>query len=833
MTRYEYDHDGNLVRTVTPLTTSSSRYDGADRLIETTDENGTLVAYDYDAANRVLSRTVDPGGDDRLNLTTSYSYDAKGQVITTTDPNDVVTSIEYDRAGQVLKRIVDPDGLRLATVYTYDATGAVLTVTDPANTLTRYTYDEFGRRIREQLDPDGLNLTTTYTYDDKNNAVARTDANGAVTRFAYDANDRLVCTVDPAGGVAFNEYDAEGRLSRTTRYASALTAAEMASLPMQASSEQVLALVEAMPGKDALDARTYDDDGRLLYSVDGTGAVVEYRYDRNGNAVERIAYATAIDLAAWQPGDLPAIVADPAHDQHVRTVFDALDRASYVADAVGAVTHYVYDGNGNIIRSVEHATPVVAADAPDSVAASAGDRVCVYAYDAANRQTWSVDGVGAVTRNEFDANGNVVLRTQFATPVAPGSVPDEDPEGPSRFVRMEYDAANRLVRTAMGGTDGDRGNNSNSSAVSSEYDGVGRVVKTTKHFDTTQQQDSPNDEVSTFTYDAAGRLATSTDAQGSSESFTYDGVGNKLTFTNKKGSVWHYTYDAAGRVLTETSPEVDLAGVRAVTSAGGAELLELDPSAVTHAAIVTAYAYDALGNLSSRTEAYGRPEQRTTSYEYDACGRQVKVVYPLLAIYGNESAEQLAANGQDGVAARTDVVGAAPVSQTFYDALGNAIANVDVRGNASYKLYDAAGRVAFDVDALGGVTGYERNAFGDTTVLTRYGAGIDLQDMALAPTTCVEAEAAARALAAKLADPTMGHAADRQLVNTYDAVGNLLTVTEPRATVYDRNFGTYITKSAAVTRHAYNAFGEAVKVGQLLDAQTDTWADTYLSLIHI
>ena len=45
--------------------------------------------------------------------------------------------------------------------------------------------------------------------------------------------------------------------------------------------------------------------------------------------------------------------------------------------------------------------------------------------------------------------------------------------------------------------------------------------------------------------------------------------------------------------------------------------------------------------------------------------------------------------------------------QTFYDAMGNAIANRDVAGNYSYKLYDKLGRVTYEVDTRGYVTGYE------------------------------------------------------------------------------------------------------------------------------
>jgi YD repeat-containing protein len=57
-------------------------------------------------------------------------------------------------------------------------------------------------------------------------------------------------------------------------------------------------------------------------------------------------------------------------------------------------------------------------------------------------------------------------------------------------------------------------------------------------------------------------------------------------------------------------------------------------------------------------------------------------------------------------------------TETTYDALGNAIVNRDIGGNYSAKTYDTLGRVAHEIDALGYVTGYERNTFGDAVQLT-------------------------------------------------------------------------------------------------------------------
>ena len=331
VTSYSYDRNGALVQTSTPLTTSTSTYDAAGRLQETTDARGNKVAYGYDAANRVLTRRVDPSG---LNLTTTYGYDGKGQRVSVTDPTGVVTTIEYDRKGQVAKQTVDPTGLNLQTVYTYDASGNTLTVRSPAGTLTQYAYDTLGRRTQERVDPAGLNLQRTWTYDRNGNAVTSTDARGNVTRYAHDANDRLVFTVDPLGNLRQNVYDLEGRVTKTVAYATPIS---LTGLPGVPTAAQIEPLVISQAAQDLVEHRVYDKDSRITATVDATGGVVKYTYDANGNVVARTAYANRITLASWVAGTMPVPVADAARDAVQRTIYDALDRAIYSMDGTGAV----------------------------------------------------------------------------------------------------------------------------------------------------------------------------------------------------------------------------------------------------------------------------------------------------------------------------------------------------------------------------------------------------------------------------------------------------------------------------------------------------------------
>lgn len=700
-TSYEYDLDGNLVRTINPLTTSSSRYDGADRLIETTDEGGTLVVYKYDAANRILNRVVDPGGTG-LNLTTSYAYDAKGQVVTTTDPNQVVTAIEYDRSGHVLKRIVDPTGLHLETIYTYDATGAVLTVTDPTGRLVQYTYDEYGRRIEEQVDPNGLNLTTRYAYDNKNNVIARTEAGNRVTRYAYDGQDRLVLAIDAAGGATFNEYDAEGRLVRTTRYATPVAAATLAALPVEGPIS--IDLVVKNAAKDIVEARRYDRDGRLRYTVDGTGAVVEYRHDDNGNVTERIAYANRIDIAAWLLTSDPAVTADAARDQRSRTLFDALNRPIFEADALGTVTGQVYDNNGNVLTRTVFATPVTVAASPSSVVASANDRTTRCVYDKAGRQIYSVDAEGGLTGYAYDKAGRVQARTDYAreldlsslsVPAAAADITSRlvATAGGDRLTRTFYDAAGRerFQIDALGYatetvylTDRTRTNryaaaptiaaNATTADVAAALGSIANAAK-----DLTSEQ----------RYDAAGRASDFVDAAGVITRKEYDGAGNVLRLTVALGlpeqTVTTYTYDAAGHLLSKTI-------------AFG-----------TAAAATTSYRYDALGQQVAEIEARGNALANDNSAWAQAERVRLGFASDATALSGSQKQALLdrftTTNAYDAagrLVSTTSALGA--TTTTSYDALGNATVVVDPRGNTGYFYFDLLGRVTLQVDPEGYAT---------------------------------------------------------------------------------------------------------------------------------
>ncbi len=782
VTNYVYDKDGNLLSSSDSLgTLGSNTYDSASRLATTTDANGVTTTITYDAVNRVFTRTVDSAGGG-LALITTYGYDAQGRQITVTAPDGTVTQTDYDRDGRVKAITVDPSGLALKTTFAYDNANHLITVTDGAGTptggdttsarVTSYQYDVLGRRTSVTESDSG---TTTYVYDKNDNVVARTDPRDAsyVTRYVYDAANQLVYAVDALGGVTETSYDAAGRVIAVKRYANAIS---LTGLGNAITASDVTSRRTLDSTRDRLRQTVYDLDGRDVFTIDNlssTEAVVAKRvYDSAGNVVRTISYASTIAVGTYTTvASVPVSATPTAADRELRYVHDARHRVTYTVDGFGAVSQTKYDGVGNVVQTTAYAALYSASTIPSLAemttwittnASSANDRVTTYWYDAIGRQVYMLNAERYIVRTSY----NDVSRTESRTAHAVG-IPVGTSLTPSSTLAQVAAAI-----TAAG-----------------------------------------QDQTTVTTRDRAGRITQVTDALGQSDTYGYDRVGNRISFTNKKGATWNYTYDANHRLLTEVSPQVD---VTAVTGADSAASLTV--TTTTGVRVTTRMTYDALGNVLTRTEAFGSADARTTSYEYDKLGRQTKVTLPAVNVY---SAASDSVTRVGTAVVRTESA-YTPYSQVTYDALGNAVVNRDIAGNYSYRIYDQLGRVRYEIDTEKYVTGHQYDRFGNETTTVRY-AGQYVGTLSGTPINLADVTAVTL--------PTSA-ANDRTITQTYDRLNRLATVQMPAVLVFDPNAGSTAGGTSytagAKTVYTYNAFGQVVISAQrATGTSTETYANTY------
>ncbi|MWL90506.1 LysM peptidoglycan-binding domain-containing protein [Cupriavidus sp. SW-Y-13] len=808
-TVYKYNPNGTLIQTDTNLTQTKQTYDRAGRLIKTIDVHGNTINYTYDAAGRVLTQQLDPTG---VNLTTTYTYDALGNRLTVKDPRGTITSYQFDQKGQVLKQTVDASGLNLQTTYAYDAAGHVLTVTTPNGVVTAYSYDTAGRRVREQVDPAGLNLTTTYAYDNNGNMVQSVDALGHVSRFVYDANNRLVFKVGANGAVTQSVYDAEGHVVRSVAYASPIA---LAGLPASLTIADIAGRIAASAASDGVTSSVFDATGRLRFTVDGTGAVVEYKYDANGNVVERVAYANRIDLSKWDGKATPAVTADAAHDQRVRSVYDDLNRPIYTIDASGIVTETKWDEAGNVLERITYATPVPVATAATAAAIKAAVALVANAakdahvrteYDGADRPVWSVDGVGAVTQFVYDKAGNLIRSVRYATPIAAGAAFSTVVSSAADVVTSyAYDAANRQVFqvNALGGV------------TERSYDANGNVTVSTRYATAltgtalTQALSNPTlaairaaiqpngaDRIERYGYDVANRAALAINALGVATENVYDAVGNIVSVRTYAKAI-----DASG--LTATSTLATLRGK-----------LVAD---VAHDRIERR-AYDAGNRLLYSVDALGYVKKN----EYDGIGHIVKTTQYALAIPASaaSTAEAIGAavvaaatmdrvnsftyDASGNLVASTDALGA--VERYTYNGLGEKLTFTNKLGNVWSYDYDASGRLVQETSPQVLLTGVSATGAGGTLVVSQNGYG--------SVVTRFQYDALGNLLARTEA---AGRTEERTTRYEYDALGRQIKTTFPPVAVYSEALGNVA---------ANGQYGNAGRVETVRVLSSETWYDT-------
>jgi YD repeat-containing protein len=809
VTSFSYDKNGNRLSTDSSLPLSSSTYDSANRLIETEDANGHTVTFTYDAANRVLARTVDPAG---LKLTTSYEYDAAGQQIAVTDANGTVTQLTYDLKGQLVRTVTDPQGLSLVTLYEYGASGETLKVTSPGNPVIEYSYDALGRRLGERVDPTGVNQSTTYSYDANGNVTSKTDALQQVTRYAYDANDRLVYTASALGELQENSYDAEGRIVRVTAYAHR---AQVDGMSSALSAADVQQLIVTSPGLDSDQYRIYDRQGRLV-TVTRAGESVRYTYDANGNVIQRTAGASAAEVATSELSNMRPASFSPAPDQITRTVYDTLNRAIYIIDGAGGVVSLTYDGNGNVVERRAYARPVAIdvsgelshEDVAQTLVASSADQVERNVYDAANRLVWRADGLGAVTRMVYDADGNLAGTTQFANAISAGLALDSVVASAADRVTLHaYDSANRRTFevNALGGV------------TRWSYDSAGRatartlygayVIRPTGGMTITDalmsglQLEGPDDRIERWVYDSVGRQIMAVDASGAVTENRYDALGNN-TVTGQyaraisTGNLGLAPTEAQIRLLLVSDPANDRATIRAFDA----------NHRVIHSVDSMLYAhhneYDGLGNLV-KTTAYAAPvyasvNENTIAHEIERIRNAEK-----------DRASTFSYDAAGRIKTATDAMGF--TERYTYNELGQKTAFVNKNGDVWTYQYDAAGRLTREVSPP--VTVARLAQVGTNLVLD------EVRSTAQSIVTELSYDALGNLTSRK---EGVGLEEERETRYEYDALGRQVKVIYPGSSTYDASADDLALNGIAgdalrAETHAdlwtstdYNVFGDAV-----------------------
>jgi YD repeat-containing protein len=175
-------------------------YDGLFeyRPISSTNSEGQVTGYSYDGNTSYLKKTQTPGAGGGAGGAPTRNYQAdeagtncsaqRGQLCKTTDGNGNVTSYTYD-ANRNPVTVTRPAPLGAIT-NTFDAADRLTSSKDGKNQSLTYTYDNNDRPTQTRQGATCLPATcVTYTYDANGNLTQRVDGSGTTT-ITYDAQNR-------------------------------------------------------------------------------------------------------------------------------------------------------------------------------------------------------------------------------------------------------------------------------------------------------------------------------------------------------------------------------------------------------------------------------------------------------------------------------------------------------------------------------------------------------------------------------------------------------------------------------------------------------------------
>jgi len=607
------------------------------------DAQGNALTLHYDAQFRLTSLTDAVGRD------TTLSYEVLGRpllITKITDPFGRSARLSYDSLGR-LASIADVIGI--TSSFGYDANSLVNTLTTPyGNTSFSFTAPGTSAppRFVQITDPMGFNEREEWlepapipnsdpTADVPVGMPLPPTNNYLVYRnsFHWDKKQYVLAACTPTGGCDYTKARNTHFLHDAANTNLKANVVESIKYPLESRiwfnyPGQTLSNIEGTYDQPIAIARVLDDGttqmSRVSYDTDGF-FVPTRTVDPLGRTTF-LSYGNGIDLSA-----ISQIAAGGVRQLIAQWVYNTQHLPTLYVDAAGKMTSYAYNAAGqltSITNPLGQTTGFQYNATSDLTTITNANNVtaATYTYDAFDRVRTFTDSEGWSVTYDYDALDRLTKITYPDTTTEKYTYDKldlasyQDREG--KTWNYAHDANGRL--TAVTNPVGQQ--------VLFGYDQNDNLTTLT----------DPKSFATTWTYDVESRLTQKKYADNSTVTYTYETKTSRLkSVLDPRGQTKQYVYASDDRLTAITylnavspTPNVAMAydpffpRLISVTDGIGTTQYSYFPVGVLGAlqtqqesgplaSSTIAYAYDALGRLSSRTVSGAAAE----TFGYDAIGR--------------------------------------------------------------------------------------------------------------------------------------------------------------------------------------------------------------------
>jgi len=281
--------------TVDPNDYEEYGYDAAGNRTSLRKRDGSVLTFQYDAANRVTAKLVPERSDLDPSHTRDvyYAYDNRGLQ---TEARFLALSGEgvstrYDGFGRVISSTTAMSGMSWTIGHSYDRDGNRIRIDHPDGHFFNYDYDPLGRLV--QLREDGAAVLSSFTYDQAGRDLGQAyNAGATATSYGYDAAGRLTSLThnlagtsgDQTIGLSYNPASQiVGRTGTNDSYAWTGAYAANRNYAVNGQNQYTAAGPAAFTYdlngnlvSDGLTSFIYDDENRLVWASGAKNAGLLY-----------------------------------------------------------------------------------------------------------------------------------------------------------------------------------------------------------------------------------------------------------------------------------------------------------------------------------------------------------------------------------------------------------------------------------------------------------------------------------------------------------------------------------------------------------------------------